>query len=229
MGGIFGAVAVIAILAELILNGISAESVVSAVKDIAGTIVSVMVFVIAAKHILRQIKESKSFEDNLKNALDAWQQEHSNMIVRKESYDREKENAPASCFSFGLKTNISDFYNKSTTSNTGWFVRMPLLKKENYNGGNIELRFHLNKGTFFEGVEMTKEELAQGYTALNNLFTGFINTCFQGYAQAAGRGQDITVTISEPIETKEDIEKLVSVIDSMYNAYLVAANLNVKY
>lgn len=227
-GGIFGLIAIIAIIAEMVIGGISPETIVAAVKDTAGTVVSVMVFYIAVKHILKQIKENKTFEDRLKNSLDGWQKEHSNMVVRKEVYDFETTGQPATCFSFGLKTNISDFYNNSTSNNTGWFLRMPILKKENYINGNVVLKFHLNKGTFFEGIEMTKEELTSGYENLNKLFREFINANFNGFACAKGSKQDIAVTIEQPIETQDDIDRMISVINSMYNAYLVAANLKLK-
>ena len=41
-GGIFGLIAIIAILAEMVIGGISPETIVAAVKDTAGTVVSVM-------------------------------------------------------------------------------------------------------------------------------------------------------------------------------------------
>ena len=78
---------------------------------------------------------------------------------------------------------------------------------------------------------MTDSELKSAYGKLNKLFCGFINTNpqFIGFATAKEKApQEINVTIKNPIETVEDIEKLVAVIDSMYNAYLVAANLKLK-
>lgn len=229
-GGIFGVIAIIAILVELFLGGISAETITGAVKDIAGTVVSVMVFVIAIKQIVKQVKESKTFEDKLESALLKWQKDHSAMIVRKEKYDYEHKNSPATCFSFGLKTNLKDFYENKDTQNTGWFVRIPLLKKENYNKGDVVVKFRLNKGTFFEGMEMTDKELTDGFKSLNNLFTKFINSCFKEFcdAKTGDSAQDILVTIQQPIETTEDIDSLIALIDSMYNAYLVAANLDIK-
>ena len=231
LGGIFGVIAIVAIIVEMVLAGISAESVTAAIKDIAGTVVSVMVFIIAIKHILKQFKESKSFEDNLKNALNNWYEDHSNMIVRKEKYDIEHKDQPASCYSFGLKTNISDFYDNKATNSTGCFVRMPMLKKENYANGNVLLKFYLNKGTFYEGVEMSDNDLKTAFCKLNSLFCKFINSNpnLKDFADAKEKTpQEINVTIKKPIETVEDIEKLVALIDSMYNAYLVAANLKFK-
>lgn len=224
-GGIFALIAIVAIITEMILAGLTAESIAGAVKDISGTIVALMVFWVAAKHVLKQMKESKTFEDRLKKALDEWQQDHANMVVRKEQYDHEKTGEPATCFSFGLKTNISDFYRNAETNNTGWFLRMPLLKKENYQNGNVILKFHLNKGTFFEGMEMSKEELSAGYNRLNKLFVAFINSNYVNLAEATGKDQDILVTIKNPVVTSDDIDNLISIINSMYNAYLVAANL----
>ena len=148
------------------------------------------------------------------------------MIVRKEQYDYEKTGEAATCYSLGLKTNISDFYNLTTSNNAGWFLRMPLIKKENYLNGSVVLRFHLNKGTFFEGKEMSKDELSAGFNRLNALFVGFMQASFGDQINVQGKNQDITVTIVKPICTAEDIDFLISIINSMYNAYLVAANLN---
>ena len=93
------------------------------------------------------------------------------------------------------------------------------------------LKFYLNKGTFYEGVEMSDNDLKTAFSKLNSLFCKFINSNpnLKDFADAKEKTpQEINVTIKKPIETVEDIEKLVAVIDSMYNAYLVAANLKLK-
>ena len=58
-GGIFGILAVVATVAEMIANGISASTIWGAVKDIAGTIVAIMVFIVAVKHLF--VKKAKDF------------------------------------------------------------------------------------------------------------------------------------------------------------------------
>ena len=73
---------------------------------------------------------------------------------------------------------------------------------------------------------MSKEELTVGFNRLNALFIGFMQASFGDLINAQGKNQDITVTITKPICTAEDIDFLISIINSMYNAYLVAANLN---
>ena len=224
-GGLFGVIAIAASLIEMFLSGISTVSVIAAVKEIAGTIVAVMVFAVAARNIVQKIGETKTFEGRLQKALDDWQADHKNMIVRKEQYDHEKNGEPATCYSLGLKTNISDFYNLSESSNTGWFLRMPILNKENYHKAGAVLRFHLNKGTFFEGREMSKEELTAGFQKLNGLFCEFMRGNFGDTITVQGKNQDIAIVVNQPIETAEDIDLLISIINTMYNAYLVAANL----
>lgn len=59
--GILGIIAVIAAVAELILNGISAATVAAAIKDIAGTLAVVMVLFVAIRHNLR--KEPQNFDE----------------------------------------------------------------------------------------------------------------------------------------------------------------------
>ena len=57
------------------------------------------------------------------------------------------------------------------------------------------------------------------------MFTTFINTKFSGFAQAGGKNENIKVKIEKPIITDEDINRLVDLINAMYQAYLVSANV----
>lgn len=59
-GGVFGILAVVATVCEMIVNGISASTIFSAIKDIAGTIVTIMVFAFAVKHLF--IKKAIDFD-----------------------------------------------------------------------------------------------------------------------------------------------------------------------
>lgn len=51
LGGIFGMVALIAIIYEAYLGGFSPEATAGAVKDIAGTIVAILVLVVAVRKL----------------------------------------------------------------------------------------------------------------------------------------------------------------------------------
>ena len=160
-GGLFGIVAIIAIIAEMAIGGFDSTSVAGGIKDIASTIVIVMVFIVGIKNVLKNYP--KNFTERLTSAMNEWIDENSNMIIRNPKYDEEHKGQGATCYSLDLKTEVSDFYRPiGTTKNTGLFLRMPTLNEENYSRGNIEIRFYLNKHTIND-IEL------QRYYILSNL------------------------------------------------------------
>lgn len=221
-GGIFGVVAIIAAIAEMFVNGISAASILGAIKDVFGTLVVVILLITVVKNLLPQ-KHKLSFEERLANALITWQQENSHMIVKNDRID-------GGFYGLGMKTDVEDFYREiSSSSNAGWFVRLPLIDEKNYNKENIEIKFHLNKGTFFsDKPELQGEELNKAFDKLNQLFTTFINRKFGEFAVAGGKNDDIKVLIKRPISDDENIATLIDLINTMYQAYLVSANIGKK-
>ena len=221
IGGIFALVAIVAAIIEMLLGDFSTEVIVGGVKDVFSTLVVVVLLFAVAKDIIPKRK----FEDRLHAALEAWQQENGNMIIRDPVTDIEHEGDEPSCYSLNLKTNVVDFYKKaSVTKEKGLFVRMPLLKKEFFFQEGIELTFYLNKGTFFSHLP-TGEDTAERYGELVNLFTDLVNSKHGNLVDAAGKGKKITVKFKKPIATNTAIKEFVEVINTMYTAYLVAANL----
>lgn len=216
LGGIFGAIAVAATIFEMALNGFEAVAVAGGIKDISGTMVAVLVFIIAIKQYIKS-KPKKAFEDRMNYALDKWCSENSNMIVRNKSIDGD-------AYGIGMKTDVRDFYRKvAITNKPGRFVQMPLIARENYENGNITLNFSLNKSTFFSNIKDT--DLTPRFQELNDLFCGLINYKFNGFASAGGKNKEIKVEIKQPIVTDADIARFIDVINTMYQAYLVSANL----
>ena len=221
IGGIFAVVAIVAAVIEIALGGFSAEAIVGGVKDIFGTLVVVVLFLAIAKDIVPKRK----FEDRLVDAIEAWQKENGNMIVRDPATDIEHQGEEASCYSLNLKTNVADFYeNTAVTKKKGLFLRMPLLKRELFSQEGVKLTFYLNKGTFFSNLP-TGEDTAERYNELIRLFTSLVQTKHGEIVDTAGKGKEITVQFKRPITTNSDIKKLIEVINTMYTAYLVSANL----
>ena len=223
-GGLFGIVAIIAIVVQMIMDGMTSSAVLSGVKDIASTIVIVMVFIVGIKNVVKNYP--KNFNDKLTAAIDKWVEENSNMIVRNPEHDTIHRGQEATRFSLDLKTEVKDFYNSvGITKNTGLFLRMPMLKEENYAESEISLNFYLNKGTFFSN-RSKDADLTADYQQLIEMFCGLVNKKYSGFVDAAGKQQMITVNITKPIKTNDDIDDLIDVINTMYTAYLVSANLN---
>lgn len=220
-GGIFGIVAIAAAIVEMVLNGFETIAIAGAIKDISGTLVTVMVLLFAIKSLLPH-KEKLSIEEKIILALDAWQQANSTMIIK--SADDEKTGK----YGFHMRTDIRDFYRAAPlTKNSGWFVRLPLPQGNNYANENIRIEFHLNKGTFFEGIELSTDELKHRFDQLNKLFCDFINAKYHDFLRASGQNDIIILTLLRPIENDGDIQKMTEVLNSMFQAYLASANVKV--
>ena len=223
LGGIFGIIAIAASVCEMFAGGINAVSVFGMIKDVSGTLIVVIVMITMAKLIIPK-KYEKSFEERLSNALESWVENNSNMAVHNEKMDGNNN------YGIGLKTDMNEFYKEiSSSKNIGWFVRLPIISKDNYEHGGIEINFHLNKGTFFgKGQEMSAEEENAEFSKLSALFSQFINQKFPDFASASGKNDNIKVVLKNPIISDDDIEKLIALINTMYTAYLVSSHIKVK-
>ncbi len=222
LGGIFGIIALIAVFGEMADAQFTSAAIWGGIKDISGTIVAIMVFIVAVKSIIPK-KETKPFEARLIDALSAWQKSNSTMIVKSDDDEKTKS------YGFSLRTNINDFYNATPSSkNTGWFIRLPLILRENYSKEGVTVKFHLNKGTFFEGMNFDETQTKDGLEKLNKKFTAYINHKSSGFAKAVQKSYDsIDVVLDAPIVDDNDIAKLVELINNMYQAYLASANINI--
>ena len=224
VGGTFGVIAIIATIVEYALG--DSGAIAGMFKDIFGTLVVVVLLFAAMPK-----RKNFNFEEKLTAALDEWATANSNMIVRNDAMDGQgKNDSEASWYGMGMKTDMNDFYRDvSTTRQVGWFVRLPVIKEENYNKKNIRINFHLNKETFFgRGTELTEDELKTQYDKLSNLFARFISSKFDGYASAAGKYDTLIVEIKHPIKTEEDIERLIDIINTAYTAYLVSSHIKLQ-
>ena len=91
LGAIFGIIAIIAIICEMSLGGFSKEAIAGGVKDISGTIVAVLVFIIAASGIRK--KNVKGFGNVFRTEMDKVIAKYDPAIVenkddKKDSYYR---------------------------------------------------------------------------------------------------------------------------------------------
>lgn len=220
-GGMFGIIAIVAALVEMASNGFMSGSVAAAIKDIAGTMVVVMVLLFAVRNLIPG-KEKLSFEDRLKDALTEWEESNSTLIVKSTDDDRTGK------YGFNMRTDVRDFYRASPlTKNAGWFVRLPVIQKSNYQQEGMQVDFHLNKGTFFEGITLSPEELNKNFDQLNRLFCDFINNKYNNFLSASGEKANITIIINQPVQTVDELHRLIDVLNSMLQAYLVAAKVKV--
>lgn len=220
LGGIFGIIAMTAIIYEMSLADFDSASVVGGIKDAASILVTIIVLIIAVRKLIPK-KQKLSFEERLKNALEDWRAANSRLIV-KSTDDKKGE------YGFSMRTNVKDFYHSvPLTKNVGWFVRMPAINAALYEKGKLQINFHLNKGTFFEGIELTAEQLQNKYNVLGNLFCKFIVEKYGSFLSANFKEDTIYMEINPGIQSDEDINRFIEVLNSMIQAYLVAATMKV--
>lgn len=220
-GGLFGLIAIAAAMAEMAFAGFSPDAVAGGIKDIAGTLIVVVVLLVAIRSILPKRFEL-SFPERLEKALNEWKEANASMIVQ-----RDKDSLP-NRLGFGMRTDMRNFYlNDPLPSNAGWFVRLPLPTSNEYQEPGVCLEFHLNRGTFFEGMTLSSEEVTQKFDALNQLFCSFINARFGAMVCASGKKDTIKVVFKSPIESDEDIRLVIDVLNAMLQAYLVSANTKI--
>lgn len=238
LGGIFGVISIAAAVAETIAGGIDAAAIFGMIKDISGTLVVVVVMLAVAK-MLAPKKYKKSFEDRFNAALDEWVENNSNMIVHSEKMNKNSDDEREARYGLGMKTDMNEFYDSGSSSGIGWFVRMPVIKEKFYNYSISEtdksrtgavIEFHMNKSTFCgTNGKATDTEWSEKSAKLGKQFAGYINRKFSDFAKAVtASGDIIKVSILQPVYTDEDISRLIDLINTMYNAYLVASHIEVK-
>ena len=234
-GGILACVAIIAAVLELITGGVSTDSVFGTIKDIAATAVAAIV-------LFAIIPKRKSFDERLRGALENWISENSNMLFRNSRMDKAGKNeSDIPQYGIGMRPDITNFFNGKLEKNpealsegepgSGLFVRLPAISEQYYSKPNIRLEFHLNKGTFFgRGTGPKDTELSKALETRGKLFEKYINdnTKFSDFAEAKASGRQIIVTIGKAIKSDRDIERLIDLLNTMYQAYLVAAHIQIK-
>ncbi|SDM56276.1 hypothetical protein [Acetanaerobacterium elongatum] len=147
-GGIFGIIAVIASIGEMIANGISTATVLGAVKDVSGILVVIVVMVTVVRLVSTK-KHSQSFEERLTSALTKWIDEHSNMIVRTSRMPKGHEND----FGMSMTTDINRFYTNEilksdSGSGVGRFMRLTEIDSSKYARNDVVIDFFLNAQTY---------------------------------------------------------------------------------
>lgn len=222
-GGIFGVVAILAALGEMIVNGISVTSVLAAVKDISGTLVVVVLLVAVVKSLFPK-KYKKSFSERMESAFDEWRENNGNMIAKDDKSDGSPDQ-----YGLSMQTDMNAFYGKSGSRKLGVFFRMPAFSSDVWKKGDINIEFWLNRGTFFQGrTDLTDEQKDAQLVLLRNQFEKYIALKYSDFCTASSTGNKVNVKIKQPIQQDEEIRELIELINSMYQAYLVSANIKVN-
>lgn len=83
LGGVFAAIAVLAAILEMIFNGISTDTILSCIKDIAGTAVVIILWI---SLILSRPRKPKNVEELLEKDVEKWGLNNAPLIFKAEDF-----------------------------------------------------------------------------------------------------------------------------------------------
>lgn len=195
-GGILGAIAIVSAILEMIFNGISAATIMAAIKDVSGTLIVVMVLLVALKNLFPKKKMGFSaiFHDEMEAIVEKY-----NPIIKQ--VDSEK-------IEFHIADNLSCLYGEKE----GAYHRL-FAFSENENS----ITFKTSKTVFFGRTSEDKEkELAD--IALDISKT--VAHDFDCVEKANGSKDSFTLFFKEPFESDASARELVEVIDKILLLYV---------
>lgn len=199
-GGILGVIAIVSAILEMIFNGISAATIAGAAKDIASTLIVVMVLLVALKKLFP--KKQQGFTNVFYGAMDALIEKYSPIIKRIESEKIE----------FHIADNLSCLYGKESGSYHRFFA---------FSEKDQSITFKTSKTVFF-GRTSADHEKELGDIALDIAKT--IDKDFNLVNKFSGNKDSFTLFFEEPLENDESAKTLVEIIDKILLLYVARCN-----
>lgn len=227
-GGIFAVITAAAIITEVAMANFEPAAIAGGVKDLFGTLITIVMLLVAVR-ALKPKKQATSFEERMNDALNGWLEKHSNMIVKTSTLPQGHEND----FGMSMTTDVNRFYNSEILKSDGGkgvgrFFRITQIDRKIYESNDVQVIFFLNSQTYCVSNE-SNDKLTELMTVASNLsmyIQGVIDGLNVGPVHKVDNGTVmIPITFKEPIVTdeREDIDKVINLIDRMYEAMLVSA------
>jgi len=220
----FGSVGIIAIIINLALKGFDIENTMDAIKDIAGLIVVIAVFLIASK--IFQVNKNKKFNFNKKfeEYLVEWASHNKYLIDISEiktpkGKDQDVRTVDMVC-DHEVMLDCNDVSIQSCKK--GSFLYLPKSEELGKEGGN-RISFKINKSMFkrnsaiFDNYDEKKNEIAKRIAMS-------IKIEFQNLGITASSSSDkIDVDFSQLEKTDENAKRLVDVVEFVKTLFLAIA------
>lgn len=198
-GGIFGIVAIIAAIVSTVLGGLDGSTIWGCVKDVAGTIVAVMVLWVAVKQIIpTKITDiNKIFKIELEKIVDKYKP------LIKQNTDKANK--------YDIAYNVEALFGNEPKSPTKIFEY----------DENKKLKFFVTK-TFFMGKS------PEDFKEMQKAIIGQILLKFDDKKkyEITVNGDTISINFNEPLNTPEDVRYAVGLIDK-FLFYAIALNKKV--
>ena len=195
-GGILGAIAIVSAILEMVFNGVSAATIAGAIKDISGTLIVVMVLLVAIKKLFP--KKQKGFTNVFYEEMDSITEKYSPIIKRIESDKIE----------FHIADNLSSLYGKDSGSYHRFFA---------FSQKDQSITFKTSKTVFFGRTSDDHEKELEDI-ALDIAKT--IDKDFNLVNKFSGSKDSFTLYFEEPLENDESAKTLAEIIDKILLLYV---------
>lgn len=195
-GGIFGVLAILATLGEMIANGLSAATVLGAVKDISGTVVAVMVFVVAVRHLF--VKKATDFDGTFKAEMEKVINKYSPILTKDLSVTGR----------YNIASNLDAILGKETGAYHTVFEMT----------NRTEISFHISKTVFMGRSKESFEEKQQG---IATRIGAKLQKSFERIQGCETTAKGLRVCFDGALETNDDAVMLAEIVDCVILLYLV--------
>jgi hypothetical protein len=214
LGGIFGIIAIIAIVVQMGIEGYSSEAVWNGIKDIAGTLVAVMVFVVAIKSFV--VSRPKNLNEILEANLNRFEEKSLPLVFRVSDFKPTEGYVQG----FAILQNFDEFptlacslvkgdntylkYQSQNNRTTGKFIDLPSVAE--MLSSDFKVRFKFIDSNVYEEQYKTTMKLA-----ILNKFGEY--TC-------SNITSNFTVSVPK-IASIQDIEKIISLFEFVITLYQI--------
>lgn len=210
-GGIFGFIAIIAILGEMFLGGFDSATIVGGIKDIAGTVVSVMLFFFAVKAIF--FKEDTSFHATFENEMKKIETKYTPLLKKAEANgDERRVRKFESKLCYELATNIEALLGGAAGKHANFF-EFDISSPD-------KITFSINKSTFMgaspESFEPLKKEISL------KIENGILRRCPEFSEGVARTTNGVEVSFGRVLTTADDARLLAKLVDCVLLLYIAA-------
>lgn len=206
IAGIIAIVAFIAIICEVVFGGISTVSIAAAVKDIAGIIVDMMVLFIAFKALVK--KDVVTFRGKLETAMENIEKSYAPLIQEHKAKETNENDVLKNqeFIRYDLAKNVDALFGVECKD----YMRFFEIKAQSPD----KITFYVRKKFF--GEPFTPDIIA-GH------IKGFCEKKYNHYSTSYSLDKDganITVSFGKVLETNDDIENLISIVDDVLLLYI---------
>lgn len=197
VGGIFGVIAVIAIIYEMYLGGFDKSAITGGIKDLAGTLITIVMLFVAIKALKPKKKNQEDFESVLKEEMDVILNKYSPIISfwGKETIESREMD----------RYNIANKLDALSTNEPGGNNKFFRIAK------NIkEIEFSVSETVFPTRREAVASRISSKLALTYNDFIGDIKTNKVGFV----------LVFKEPLTTGEDARTVTEIIDHALLLYV---------